>query len=392
MKLEKVTAYTEIFPKGQKITAAFLKYDSEIGGAQIVPEMFEVKGRTITAAYISKDTKKEKSKRGKYVVLELSAEDENAATVGLRGEDRACRAYMKEVALHVRQKEDLYTADGCIPGSTAEIVSSEVINELADEFITGEFEGLEYNLYIPKGYEESVRYPLVLFIEDAWGCGKDVEIALAQGLGGVVWASPEEQAKHKCFVLAPQYPGARIVEDDFSATEELEITKRLLDHIIEQYSIDTKRVYTTGQSMGCMSSCELNIRYPDLFAASLLIAGPWNPETMVTLTQKNLWILVSAGDELASKYMNASVEGLEQAGADVARYYWDGKEDKEALNRKIEKAAAEGHRIKYTVFEKDSTVPEGDVKDIANNHRGTWILVYTLPAIRDWLFTNVKED
>ena len=30
---------------------------------------------------------------------------------------------------------------------------------------------------------------------------------------------------------------------------------------------DKNRVYTTGQSMGCMTSMYLNLKYPNLFAA-----------------------------------------------------------------------------------------------------------------------------
>ncbi|MGH1554443.1 alpha/beta hydrolase-fold protein [Streptomyces sp. L7] len=43
----------------------------------------------------------------------------------------------------------------------------------------------------------------------------------------------------------------------------------------QQYSIDRKRRYTTGQSMGAMMSLGLNIKYPDLFAAAFIVAGQW---------------------------------------------------------------------------------------------------------------------
>jgi predicted peptidase len=257
-----------------------------------------------------------------------------------------------------------------------------------DEFIQGEFRGLKYNLFVPRNYDKNKSYPLVQFIVDSWGVGPDYEITLAQGLGGVIWANPEDQAKHECFILSPQFPGPTIVEDDFSATEELETAKSLLDHIMSQYNIDRNRVYATGQSMGFLSSCELNIRYPKLFAGSLMVSGFWNPETMTALKDKNMWFFVSEGDDKAYDIMNKAIENLEAAGAKVSRYIWNGKAGKEALNEAIRKASGDGCNIKYTVFEKDSTVPEGLPADTASNHRGTWHLLYGLEAIRDWLFTN----
>ena len=40
---------------------------------------------------------------------------------------------------------------------------------------------------------------------------------------------------------------------------------------------DKNRIYGTGQSMGCMMLCELNIRYPGFFGGCFLVAGQWNP-------------------------------------------------------------------------------------------------------------------
>jgi predicted peptidase len=47
----------------------------------------------------------------------------------------------------------------------------------------------------------------------------------------------------------------------------------LVHTVADQYNVDKNRIYTTGQSMGCMSSIAMDIKNPDLFAASLLVVG-----------------------------------------------------------------------------------------------------------------------
>lgn len=64
---------------------------------------------------------------------------------------------------------------------------------------------MPYNLYLPKGYEQGKSYPMVVFIADASANINDPQAVLYQGNGAVVWAFPEEQARHPAIVLAPQY-------------------------------------------------------------------------------------------------------------------------------------------------------------------------------------------
>lgn len=63
---------------------------------------------------------------------------------------------------------------------------------------------IPYNLYLPENYDESKTYPLVVYIADASVNSDEVTDVLKQD-GAAVWASKEEQAKHECIVLAPQY-------------------------------------------------------------------------------------------------------------------------------------------------------------------------------------------
>jgi predicted peptidase len=95
--------------------------------------------------------------------------------------------------------------------------------------------------------------------------------------------------------------------------------------LASQYRIDRKRIYPTGQSGGCMMSIAMDIKYPDFFAASFLVAGQWGPELVKPLTRQKLWILVSQDDGKAFPGQNAITEVLEKEGAKISRATWDGR-------------------------------------------------------------------
>ena len=248
---------------------------------------------------------------------------------------------------------------------------------------------LKYNLYIPKNYETNRSYPLVLFIHDGGVVSTDPRITLIQGLGGVIWATPSEQAKHETFVLAPQYSTV-IVNDNSETTRDLDVTVALVKALVSQYNIDKNRLYTTGQSMGCMASIEMLTKHPDLFAAALLVAGQWDATKMSVLTKANVWVIVSEGDRKAFPGMNASMAALEAAGARISRATWNGRASAEEFALDVRKMIAEGNNIKYTVIAKGTVVPKGLPDDGRNNHIHTWPIAYAIEGLRDWLFTQVK--
>lgn len=249
---------------------------------------------------------------------------------------------------------------------------------------------LKYNLYIPGNYDVNKSYPLVLFIHDAGVVSDDPRITLIQGLGAVIWATPSEQAKHECFVLAPQYPTV-IVNDFYEARPHLEATVNLVKALMSQYRLDKNRLYTTGQSMGCMTSIEMMVRYPDLFAAALLFAGQWDAHRMSALAKANMWIVVSERNPRAFEEMNTSMAALEAAGAKVSRGVWNGRARPEELAVEANKMIAECTHIKYTVFSKGTVVPEGLPDNFHNNHIYTWQIAYMIEGLRDWLFTQAKN-
>jgi predicted peptidase len=141
-----------------------------------------------------------------------------------------------------------------------------------------------------------------------------------------------------------------------------------------------------------MASCELNVRYPDFFAASLLVSGQWNPETMASkLSSSNLFIALSEGGPREFPGMNTVTAALETAGAKVARAYLNARKSKEELNTDVKELIATGANILYTIYDAKTVLPDDgkEYPQIAHHFRG-WQITYEIEAVRDWLLSQVK--
>jgi predicted peptidase len=391
--IKSVAAITEVFGDGQKLTAVAIEYDKDISNLKLSKSVFSVEGRTITKVYANTAAAKAaQGINGRYAIIELSPSDNGAALFVQRGRTST----RSEAKVYVTQTGDIMTTDGeKYTLNTDVITTTRLINLVVDDF--GQFEYkdpktgllLKYNLFVPKNYYKNKSYPMVLFMHDAGTTNTETKTTLIQGLGAVIWATPSEQAKHECFVLAPQY-STQIVNDNSEASEYLDITVDLINALVSQYSIDKSRLYTTGQSGGCMMSIAMNIKYPDLFAASLLVAGQWDPAKVSPLAKDKLWIIVSEGDLKAFTGMNAIIGTLEKEEAKISGATWNGQSSAGEFASEVSKMVAEGTNIKYTVLKKGTVVPAGMEDNGGSNHVCTWRIAYNIEGVRNWLFAQKK--
>lgn len=264
--------------------------------------------------------------------------------------------------------------------------------EAFEQFIfeTGDGERkLAYNLFCPAEREEGKTYPLVLFMHDAGSCSEDVLSPLVQGDGAIVWARESAQQRHPCFVLAPLYPD-KAANDEFEVTWEADATIELVRSLVRKYPVDEKRLYGTGQSMGCMMLCELMLRNPGFFAGCFLVAGQWNPATMGAVKNENIWILVSEMDIKAFPIMGACMEQVEAQGGRVVRGSLNAKDPLEVQDAAVRKLAMSGEHMFFTWYEKDSVLPKGEKAFPGAYHVNTWAHAYKLEAIQDWLFAQSR--
>ena len=406
-----VTAIGEVLGDGAKTTAVAIEYDAPILQSSLSKSTYTVDGRTVKRVYTNSESMKSRTgHNGRFVIVELKTtvsltpdfgpdkkKDDNKAddpkdngqgggpAGGITAGNRPTRESNPfPITATLTQAKAVNTTTGKTYKGGVTLTSDKSRTLIADDFKQLTFKDdktgvtLRYNLFVPENYDASKSYPLVLFMHDASGANQNDNYALLQGNGATVWASPRDQAKHPCFVLAPQYDEI-VVDDSFRVTPSAETTIDLLDYIKGQYSIDADRVYTTGQSMGCMMSYLLMSTHPDEFAAGMLVAGQWDPKVIAPMAKKPLWLITSTGDAKSSAGAAAALKLWSSLGAKTDSAAWPLDTTEVARAQEIEALRNKPVTIRYSHLQ-------------GGWHNGTWRVAYTFAGIRDWLFEQRKKD
>lgn len=395
--IRSVTSVTEVFGTGQQITHIIVEFNERVVNSQLTKNTFTVSDRTVEKIY--SNTRPERTdivKDGRFVIIELNPKD-SGASLRLEGNDEV-GFQMKKATSKITQKEDiLFTNGKKLEKSIAILENNKTRNLIVENFKQFVYKdpktgtSVKYNLYIPKNYDKNKKYPLVLFMHDKGVLSEDTKTALFQGNGATSFATPEEQARHEAFVLAPQY-SRQVVDDNGDITSDLDATVNLIrDYLISKYSIDEKKLYATGQSMGGMMAIVMNYKYPELFAASYLVACQWNPKEVSTMAKNNLWITVSTGDAKAYPGMNAITSELIKRGAAVAKDNWRADYTDAQFLEGARKVIAQKSNIKYTTLEKGTNPYLPKDANPGLEHSGTWKVAYNIPGIKDWMFLQSKQ-
>lgn len=377
----------EVCPEGQKLTAVAIKYEKAIQASSLSMDAYQVKERNVTEVYASeKAITGQQADAGAYVIIELSKDDPKAELAGYDKPGPGGVFIRPDAEVELQQVKDIKAADGSVVPAWEEAKDGEgEIEPLVELFTQHVFQcerngrELPYNLYLPENYDENGKYPLLLYMHDRGPLDTNVKTTLRQGVGALVWVTPEFQKEYPCIVIAPQY--SKVPRGD-GEPDMIEATFDLVTYVMENYAVDKKRVYTTGQSMGCMTSIQMGIRRPDFFTAYLLVAGQWEPEPMKVLSDKKIFIIVSRGDPKAFPGMNASLELMKGCGAEIQYAAWD-QDGGIIPEEQVAELRNRPGNIHYAVLKTEK-------RDVSC-HMDTWKVAYNPLGVKEWLFEQVKE-
>jgi predicted peptidase len=210
---------------------------------------------------------------------------------------------------------------------------------------------LKYLHYLPQGYDAKAkkRWPLMLFLHGAGERGTDVQRVAIHGPMSLV----KQGTNFPFIIIAPQCPEGQRWEN--------ESLNKLLDHVIEEYSVDTNRLYLTGLSMGGYGTWSLGVSHPERFAAIAPICGggqvidvvlagynkPYNP-----VTHLPVWAFHGAKDPVVP---------LEES----------------------ERMIGAMKRIKAT---------DAKLTVYPNAEHNSWAETYNNPALYEWLLSHSLKD
>jgi predicted peptidase len=197
----------------------------------------------------------------------------------------------------------------------------------ADDYIARTFSDggktLPYRLFVPKGYDASKKYPVILFFHGAGERGTDNNAQLAHV--APVFVTPEFQAAHPCFVIAPQCPpdqqwvdmpwGALSGVRPAQPSQAMQLALKILDAVESEFSIDHDRVYAAGLSMGGYAVWDCITRFPERFAAGAACCGGGDENTVTAeVARVPVWAFHSADDTVVpvvrSQHMIAAMKKM----------------------------------------------------------------------------------
>jgi predicted peptidase len=180
-----------------------------------------------------------------------------------------------------------------------------VPEKVIEAYEPASFHGMPYRLLLPKDYDSSMRYPLILSLHGRAGIGND---NLSQFRAWTsIFVDPGWRKKYPCIVVVPQSWDSWLVfnerapdpensdqtwksavwekwfakrgyPSDQISTGSLTLAFLLVDEISRRLSVDEDRVYVLGHSMGGFGSWNVIWHDPGRFAAAIPSAGglpPW---------------------------------------------------------------------------------------------------------------------
>ena len=165
---------------------------------------------------------------------------------------------------------------------------------------------LKYQIWMPKNYSADKEYPCILYMHSA-GVRCDDNSHINTGEAKFLRNFESGKYADECIIIAPCCPKThRWVIDrkdtdtfDFVNTEPVEYmvaTLELFADYREKLSIDEKRLYTYGMSMGAHAVWNLLVLNPGMFAAAIPVAGTGDPATVATMDKTAIWIFHGSAD------------------------------------------------------------------------------------------------
>ena len=197
------------------------------------------------------------------------------------------------------------------------------------------YKELDYVLRMPKNYEQSEKYPLVIYTHGAGGRGREIQ----------------KIVEHPFFIeTEPFLTNAVSVAPQCYANAWFDIFEQLQDFIkfmIAQPYVDASRVYLTGASMGGYTTWQMAMTHPEWFAAIVPICGGGMYWNSARLKNMGVWAFHGADDKTVLP-----------------------EESEKMINR----LNAKGGNGKLTVYE-----------GVGHN---AWTPAFRTKELWDWLFTH----
>nr|WP_321452072.1 dienelactone hydrolase family protein [uncultured Carboxylicivirga sp.] len=221
---------------------------------------------------------------------------------------------------------------------------------------------LKYRILYPENMKAEKKYPMILFMHGAGERGSDNQKQLTHG--GELFLQDKIRKNYPAIVVFPQCPqgimwtnrqkhqneqGEWIFEYpvENEAPWPAQMVDQLVDKITQSGQVNKNRIYIMGISMGGIGTLEFLYRFPDKYAAAVVICGGHNAELTAVYQTTPIWFFHGGKDNVVPNHYSKEV---------------------------FDKVKAFNKRTKYTLY------PEA-------NHN-SWDQALEEPNLLKWLFKN----
>lgn len=133
---------------------------------------------------------------------------------------------------------------------------------------------LLYQILLPYNYDEASALPLLVFLHGAGERGDDNKAQLKHGSE----LFKDSIMVYPALVVFPQCPVDEYWSNSFTgpldpASPAMALVESLVDSLSNNDKVDPSRVYVAGLSMGGFGTAQLLAKFPDTFAAGVVICG-----------------------------------------------------------------------------------------------------------------------
>lgn len=370
---------------GQRYDRIILRYDELFNSEHIpVKTAFRLNDLVVEKVSLGKCIDRRKICRSHEIVLHLDKSNPNDRFLKVTMQPKAkAPSVERQVQFQIEQIEPILSEN---KGKMQEVAMNKIETQTVQHNVVEPFEQREfvdengvtirYNLFVPKDSLAKKRYPLVLFLHDLEANNSNVKNTLWQGNGATTWAEPKWQKNYPAFVLAPQF------EQSANNPETLSALHNLLAALQQEFAIDPERLYATAQWTGTPALIAMQNQYPNLFAASYLVAGQWENAQTAPIARNKIFMLISEDDHKGFPLHNQTLEQLALDGAVVQKAILSSASaEKREINREVRTLLEREGNI-YSMGITSKTLPE-------KTH--SWQMAYEIDEVKMWLFRQSKR-
>ena len=179
---------------------------------------------------------------------------------------------------------------------------------------------MPYRLFVPRGYDAKKRYPLIVYLHGGAGVGTDNEKQIRGGNGMGIDLFVRNQQTVPAFILAPQSSGSGWLMARGVGSLQLLAVPELIGAVARQYSIDSRRVYVGGQSLGGYGTYALVAARPEMFAAAFVLCGGGDPARAPRLARVPFWLFHGSADRIVNVSEAYTMRDAIRRAGGIARY------------------------------------------------------------------------